>query len=326
MRANEFIQISEMAASPGGLDYELVVLKSVKSALEQFKGQAEFVHSDILSTAGFSNVGVDLEVTVDGKPFAVEIKQNAKAQMGGTSIIYDIENDIVKLRNPEAVNQEVQDLFIQAAKLKRNDFVAFVDYLRKQSPQELHKNLSYKVPVGTVTKQAWESAKKAGLLKRLNVNIQFDSTDMIAKHYNKKGVFYIQIGGAGLFYLNNNPLNLPIPKFEGQIQVELRLGIGGSVKRIIKNKEYSVVGGGYRVQARLQSDISSQMSLDNVKHVSEVFQYIIDHNKNSKKLDIKKLDDKKIAVKKTPAKKTTDFTSLKAINPIGTLPKATTKT
>ena len=289
MRFNEIIQLNEMAASTGGITYELAVLKSVKLALSKFQGQAKLVRSDILSTAGFSNVGIDLEIEVVGKPFAVEIKKDYKAQMGGTSIQYDIESNNAKLKNPEEVSEELQNMFIEFTKSKRNEFIALIDYLRKQSPEALHKNLSYNIPVGTVTKQAWESAKTAGLLKPLNIIIPFDNTDLIANHYNKKGVFYIQIGGAGLFYLNKNPLNLPIPKFEGKIQIEFRLGRSGSVKRIIQNKEYSVVGNGYRMQARLLSKISSPISLDNVQQTIDLFQLIIDSSTNSMKSDIKKI-------------------------------------
>jgi hypothetical protein len=283
MRATEIIlknqQLPEMVASLGGKAYELTVLQVVNRALKNFENQANFVQSDVNDTAGFSNIGVDLELEVNGKEFAVEIKQNRNAQMGGTSIIYDVAKDYAALANPEAVEEEIQNLYITVIKSKKEEFSKFIKFLRSQEPTELHTKLPDRIPFSTVTKDAWNSAVSQGLLKNLNDVLSFDDTDIISNHYNKKGVYYIQIGDAGLFYMNQNPLKLPIPKFQGSIQIECRLGRSGSRLAKIQDQEYSVVNSGYRVQGRLLTNISSPYSLDVLEQATEIIQHILDHGK-----------------------------------------------
>ena len=46
------------------------------------------------------------------------------------------------------------------------------------------------LPIGQVWVEAWDQAKKEGLLKKLNGKIYLDNTDVIAKRYNRKGVYY----------------------------------------------------------------------------------------------------------------------------------------
>ncbi len=52
----------------------------------------------------------------------------------------------------------------------------------------------------TILKDRWVDAKQHGLLRPLNVKVKRD-TSFIVQHYKKKNVDYMQIGGAGLFYL-----------------------------------------------------------------------------------------------------------------------------
>ena len=37
---------------------------------------------------------------------------------------------------------------------------------------------------------------------------------MIWDYYADKGTYYIQVEGAGAFWMKKNPLNLPLPRFE----------------------------------------------------------------------------------------------------------------
>lgn len=108
------------------------------------------------------------------------------------------------------------------------------------------------------TKDAWELAARKNLL--VNVKIK-NTVDFIAKHYAKKGIFYIQIGGAGLFYLAGNPANLPIPQLSGDINIEIRSARSGA--KMLKSG-IEVVGGGIRVQARLKTKGKSPYTADDV--------------------------------------------------------------
>ena len=149
--------------------------------------------------------------------------------------------------------------------------------------------------------------KKNGLLKKLNSAIRFKDTAIIAAAYNKKGVYYIQIGGSGLFYLNKNPYNLPIPNFSGEIDVEFRLGPSGSKIRNFNGQPIKVLGATYRCQGRLKTKLKSDLSLDNEEQAIKVITQIIAHNqKNTGNTVDKKIPapTKQDPVKQQPVKKT----------------------
>ncbi len=281
MRFYEITTPIDEKASVGGLEYEKTVSSVLQKILPQFKDQAKFVSLDC-GTAGFCAFGVDLELDVAGKDFNVEIKQSKKAQMGGTSIRYNPDTDTAEIVNADSIDDESKPYFISAAKSKKDEIIKWIDTVRQQVPSELHANLPYKFPVAGVTKEAWSATVASGALKALNDKVRFTNTNLIAAAYNKKNVFYIQIGGAGLFFLNKNPYNLPIPQFEGEIDIEFRLGPGGSKLRKVAGKEYKVVGATYRCQGRLKTSIKSPMSLDDSEQAITIIKHIIDVNVKSK--------------------------------------------
>lgn len=277
MYSYEFLPLGE---GIGGLEYEQKVSQILQKILPQFQGQAKFLNLDC-STAGFCNLGVDLELDVNGRPVNVELKQNRNAQMGGTSIRYDAAAGGSTIVNADAIDDDAKPYFLKAAESKSPAIKAWIDYVRQQDPPELHANMPYKLPISAVTKDAWVSAQTAGLLKSLNDKVKFPNTSIIAKAYNNKKVFYIQIGGAGLFYLGQNIYNLPVPEFQGEIDIEFRLGPSGSKSRLIAGKEYRVVSATYRCQGRLKTKLKSNLSLDNAEDAVSVIKHIISFNSKS---------------------------------------------
>ena len=222
--------------------------------------------------AGYSNQGAgDIEATFKGKKFNIEIKLDANAQMGGTSIRIDTLNNTHTLVKPDAVDDDAIPFFIEAAKKQDVALKSWVNFIRKQEPLALHDKIPYTIPFGSVTKEAWSAAQKAGYLAKMNAVQSFDSAKTIAKAYNRKNVYYIQIGKAGLFYLGSNPLGLDVPEYKGSVNIEFRLGPSGSKTRTIEGEDYRVVGAGYRCQGRLKTTIKSKYSLDNPNDVKKLF-------------------------------------------------------
>ena len=95
-----------------------------------------------------------------------------------------------------------------------------------------------------------------------------------------KNVYYIQIGGAGLFYMGKNPLNLPVPEFNGEIQVEVRIGYAGdssgSTSKAFTNKAGSkniieARRAELRCIGRMLTRSKSPYSLDNMNDVKKLF-------------------------------------------------------
>ena len=246
----------------GGLDYELKVFNAVKTA-----NIADLNPGDKPTTAGFSNQGAgDLEASYKGKPFNIEIKASAKDQMGGGSFQYDFSTKQftpVKEMDPEDL-----DLLLAACKEKAPDLDAYIQAARKLEPVQYHKNISG-VPI-KISKEGRDELKKRGLLAAINKNVK-TGVRFIVRHYNKKGVYYIQIGGSGLFYMGKNPLKLPVPELKADIQIEMRLGFGGGKLSFPTDPPTPARSAGLRVQGRLLTKGKSPYTLDNAEDVKKLF-------------------------------------------------------
>lgn len=252
--------ISE-SVGQAGLDYELKVFDAVKNA------GIEGLNPGERPGRGFSNVGAgDLEASYNGKPFNIEIKASSKDQMGGGSFKYDFATKQftpVKEMDPEDL-----DLLLAACKEKAPALDNYIKAARTLDPVEYHKNISG-VPI-KVSKEGRAELQKKGLLAAINKNVKTGS-GFIVKHYNKKGVYYIQIGGAGLFYMGKNPLKLPVPELTADIQIEMRLGYGGGKLSFPTDPPTPARSAGLRVQGRLLTKGKSPYSLDNVEDIKKIF-------------------------------------------------------
>jgi len=224
------------------------------------------------TTAAYSNQGEgDIEATYQGQKFNIEVKLNKDAQMGGTSIRIDVDADTYVLVNPDAVDEDAIPFFLETAKIKKQAIKDYIDFIRKQEPLEFHKDKSHAIPFGSVSKSAWVAAQKAGLLAKLNAVISFDNTKNIAKTYNRKNVYYIEIGKAGLFYLGKNPLKLNVPEFKGSVNIEFRLRPSGSKNKKLDGETIKVVGATYSCIGRFKTKISSPYTLSKVEDIEELF-------------------------------------------------------
>ena len=244
-----------------GLAYELKVYTAMKSA------RVDGLNVGDKPTAGFSNVGSgDIEASYKNDPFNIEIKASAKDQMGGTSFQYNM--DSKQFTPVGEIDQEDLDLLLSAAKEKANDIDNYIKALRKIEPVQFHKAQSG-IPL-KASVEARDKLKSDGLLAKINKNTK-TTTAFIIRHYNKKGVYYINVGGAGLFYLGKNPLNLPVPEFQGEIQVEMRLGYGGSKLSFPTDPPTPARSAGLRIQGRMLTKNKSSYNLDNVEDVQKLF-------------------------------------------------------
>lgn len=259
-----FENIYESVGS-GGIEYEGKIHDALVAA------KIDGLDTGDKPGAGFSNQGAgDLELKLNGKDFNVEVKMDAGAQMGGTSFKFDAKNGEI-IPNAE-LPSEILDPMITAMKSKAGDiekYVAAVNQLHAQL------GIDYKadgVPI-KVAVPVRDKLKSGGLLKSINTKINIPS-DFLIKHYNKKGVNYINIGkGAGLFYIGKNPLGLPIPEFKPEIQVEIRLAYaGGKVSFKVNGKEIPARNGSIRAQSRLvKFKDKSPYNLDDPKSIQAMF-------------------------------------------------------
>jgi len=259
-----------------GLLYEQVVRKSISDAASNISTLK--MHPDTGGAYDSTVVDIYLDVIKDNRfqKVGVEVKLDNKAQLGGTSVNYDMTSHEFSLSKKAAkeVDPDTAEMILSAAETTRKKLDDFLNFLREQEPLAYHNNIDG-LPV-TAAKDAFEDARKKGFLVPLNKRIRH-TMSFVYDHYEHKKCYYMQIGGMGLFYLKKNPLNLPIPQLTGSIDVEMRFGRAGSRM----NKEYGikVAGGNYRIQGRLRVASNSigrrsPYSLDNKKDVATLFKDI----------------------------------------------------
>jgi hypothetical protein len=259
-----------------GLAYELKVHTAMKTA------KIPTLDSGDVPGKGFSNVGSgDIEAFYNGNPFNIEIKAGIKDQMGGGSLRYD--RNIKEFIPSEklAANTESEDLsiIIEAAKIKLPEINKYLDFLKTQEPKKVHAEYAKAGVPFICSTDARQAAVKGGYQRAVQSYIKLGSR-YITNLYNGKNVYYIQIGKAGLFYMGKNPLNLPVPAFQGEINVEFRIGYAGDTKGGISRSFSKKAGSEEIIQARraelrcigrMITKSKSKYSLDNVEDVQKLF-------------------------------------------------------
>tara|TARA_Y100000816_G_scaffold288120_1_gene272103 strand:+ start:179 stop:1012 length:834 start_codon:yes stop_codon:yes gene_type:complete len=271
-----FKEYLDETVGAGGLAYELKVYEALTDA------KIEGLDTGDKPGAGFSSHGFgDIEAAYNGKAFNIEIKAGIKDQMGGGSLRYDRKSRQLTPSPKLAASGDQEDIAIlmQAVQTKIPALNKYLDFIAKQEPTKVHKDYA-KVGVPFVASiSAREAAKKAGLQSAVQDYVKGDSR-YIKNLYNGKNVYYIQIGGAGLFYMGKNPLNLPVPEFNGEIQVEVRIGYAGdssgSTSKAFTNKAGSkdiieARRAELRCIGRMLTRSKSPYSLDNMNDVKKLF-------------------------------------------------------
>ncbi len=256
-RFTEFMR--EQVAGQRGLDYELKIYNAIKQSSVDY-----FTPGDKPS-AGFSNVGAgDIEGRLKGRPFNIEVKLSADDQMGGGSFTYDYKSK--KFAPAKKMDPADEELLLSAVQDKTKALDEYIEAARELEPVEYHKGIRG-IPI-KVSKKGRDILKAQGLLKNINTKVITDAS-FIEKHYNKKGVYYIQIGGKGLFFLGSNPFNLPVPRLKGEIQVEIRLAYSGTKGKFPDGTETRTAG--LRFQGRLRTKNSSDHTIDTVEGIEKLF-------------------------------------------------------
>lgn len=217
--------------------------------------------------SGFSRHDAgDIQALWNGQPFNIEIKTSRRAQMGSSQLIYDRTSGIItphsNLKN--AIDPDDFRLLLQVAEQQRPAVDAYVDRLNECGCHAT--GFPTRVP-----NHVRDLLTTEGMSRPINSVVMTDTRNIV-KHYNNKGVFYIQVGGAGLFFLGDNPLNLPVPEFSGSAKIELRIKYSGSSAKQsselsnLRRAEWVVVG-------RLLTAINSSYTLDDTESIRTLFQF-----------------------------------------------------
>jgi hypothetical protein len=241
----EHYLLVERKKKADALAYERVVIRALKDA---------GICGRIKRAAAHDSWSPDAEMIVDGRFHFVEVKKNSHAQMGGGSVAYRDGwfEAAGKVENIEA-SQAIADLLNDV-----NDSSLHRGLERVMAYLSTRAHVIDSVPMSGFDEERWRRAEARGMLVPINRNFASD-VGAIARHYERKNTYYIQIGGAGLFRLSEaNPASLPVPVLMGRAQLEVRLGKAGKPTASL------------RVQSRLLTVNASPYTLDDPDSIRDM--------------------------------------------------------
>ena len=201
-----------------------------------------------IAKAGASpdETGPDVQIQIPGlDPAFVEVKLNLKAGMGEGSANYSPEQgkfNIVVPRDKPPMEPEFAEFVLQELYSNEQNIKEFALAIRDWRRKASYKWDStrggdpslFAFPFST-TYEAYANAVKAGLYRKASEWPTAGGGVMlpdffIHKLYARKDTFYIQVGRKGLYYLAENPLNLPVPQFPSKAALIYRPKPSGSKK------------------------------------------------------------------------------------------------
>ena len=221
---NEFIDrqveslVTEKKINKGD-QYELDVVALMKGT----DPTHTLLAGNILNPAG-SGGAADADFAIDGDFYNLELKYSVKDYMGSGMLLGSLGNLTATkglLNEPAtlaiilaSVDGEEKKAELQRVvdELGSFDYPGVTDPIAKSALVKFHKAGSLRFPLHT-TNAAWNNSGKAGTNSRRLADqygsnpLKADPSFVLTK-YAQKNVFYIQIGGLGLFYLNADPANL----------------------------------------------------------------------------------------------------------------------
>ena len=177
--------------------------------------------------------------------FNVEAKLDSKALFGTVGFNFDLKNKSFKIKR---ASEEVGPIGNKLNLPEMENYELFEAIAKKQLPllqpivdliNEIEGSNITTIPFGKSIKEStWEEVKKSKILQNLLTD-PITSTS-VAENYNAKGMYYIQIGDKGLYYLGEDILGLGVPKFDVAMSARVRLKKGtgkpGTVKLTISTE------------------------------------------------------------------------------------------
>jgi mRNA-degrading endonuclease YafQ of YafQ-DinJ toxin-antitoxin module len=238
--------------------------------------EAEKICGNIKKAVGSNSANVDAEIKLPGftQPINIEIKMNSEAYMGGSSMHAKIISGSV-VYSSGGKNDETKDFikdFSNSFAPVNDKVIKIVNTLNDlESKRDLNKKYEG-FPLSGFHKDDWEIMKKemkdhGTLTFKIAVSGE-EARDFIQKHYKNKNVFYIQIGGKGLFCLGKeNPIGLnsiPILQCDNNSEIEIRAARGGGTTSA-KVPDNGIRNATLRVQAKIAMNVTSPYNLDTPK-------------------------------------------------------------
>lgn len=242
MRANELLDLDE-GVGQAGVDYENRVAQAITDA------QLPILQLTKSGGAAFSAADpADIEATLNGKPFLVECKSAPTDTMGSFLMAYNKQSGefIPSKKALEKVEPEDLEIAQVALQNRKPAIDAYLDEIATREPVALHQEALKGVPF-VAEYDTKEEMKNEGYQRAIQQMVTA-GPNFIANLYNSKGVYYIQVGGRGLFYMGKDIFNLGVPKFNGEVKMEIRFKPAGDSTGATSRRASTAIG--QEIQAR----------------------------------------------------------------------------
>jgi hypothetical protein len=209
----------------GGLIYEKLTTKDINDYSKEAEYKVQAIED---GEAGYDSTKPDIQVIVkdnkgNTKTILIEAKQSAAARFGQISLGFENGKVILKRGGKKLDPSEIPGGYdlIAAAEKGQKYIENILAFLSKKEKQEfttfpLGKSISPKTVAELKQKRYYKSLQK--LAKETSGGLQ-----RVIDHYNAKGVYYIQIGGKGLYFLGQDVDNIGVPAFNADFVIGLRL-------------------------------------------------------------------------------------------------------
>lgn len=260
----EDLEVDTKKKQNAGIIYENKVKSIVRATARNIKGFS----LSAVEGGGNKNDVADLYINVNRQRYGVEIKLDSRAPLGqAAKVKFDGNSFTIGKSGDFSVDDALGRGIIEQLNTKRNASKEFIAHIKNYPPREYHSKITG-FPIMCL-REAWDDAKNAGLLRKLNASLKAP-LQVVYDYYEAKGCYYIQIGkGAGLFYMKENPLDLPVPRLDGAVNIELRLKSAGGKARV--GLGVTVCTGSVSASPRLATRNISKYSMDNKDDITELF-------------------------------------------------------
>jgi hypothetical protein len=200
--------------------------------------------------------GTDIKAQLNKNTFNLEVKLNLRDTFGAPTIYFDSKKNKWSF-DKSNLNQEIFDIVEKNIDQKKvNNFLTEIQKLGAYSlneagnkkekvdftlriPAESYKENKNKSKTGKIDKLTASVYKKI-TGKQLNKKEKQSLNNAIIEYYNKKNINYIVINDQ-MYYLKENPLQLPINQLTGDVYIKFRIKQGGQKKPEFSKNFYNLM-------------------------------------------------------------------------------------
>ena len=216
----------------GGIIYEAFLIKTLNSAARGNKELTIITNGKSKNkSAGYDSTQPDLIIEIEKNnkkaKILIEAKKNVGVRFGQVSLGLEDGKIILRKSGVELDPKTIPGGLNLVARAQEGAayLQEILDIINKEEGTKIKS-----FPMGTsISKETYDKAVQSKAYKDFIALTEDLDKTRVANHYNSKGIYYIQIGGKGLYYMGKDINNLGVPELDASFKGSLRFK-RGSVK------------------------------------------------------------------------------------------------